>query len=80
MFPEIREHGSSSESQNLDAAPRTRISSVLPFPPPVGGRRLRHPQLRGAIQIHAVAREIKKLLAYENQVKEGFARTLYELN
>jgi hypothetical protein len=38
------------------------------------------PDFAGAIQIHAAAREIKKLLAYEIQVKEGFTKTLYESN
>jgi hypothetical protein len=78
MLPEIREH---------EVRPSRKTSMLLP------GREflpccLSHLQLEvdvsgianGAIQTHAVAREIKKLLAYENQVKEGFARTLYELN
>jgi hypothetical protein len=38
------------------------------------------PNFAAPIQIHAVAREIKKLLAYENQAKEGFAKTVYQSN
>jgi hypothetical protein len=38
------------------------------------------PNFAPPIEIHAVAREIKKLLAYENQAKEGFTKTVYQSN
>jgi hypothetical protein len=40
-----------------------------------GGGHLRLPQRHGAFQAHAGAPSVKKLLAYEKEVNEGFAKT-----